>query len=92
MFSNLVNGSGDYHIGPFLRLTSILYLCYLSIYKNLRVPVIFFILYGIGSISFSLRLKNLLQSSKEKKSKYPIALWETYISFIVCMITVVMIW
>ena len=97
MFTDLVGRKSDNGIGPMLQMIAIIYLCYLAVYKNVKIPSIVFLLYGIGSLAFIFRYNNLLKSdSKMNKNKqttsFPYEKVNIYVSGILCIITAFMVW
>jgi hypothetical protein len=87
-----INGNG---IGPLLQSIAIIYICYLAIYKNIKIPSLVFLLYAIGSIIFSLRYYNLLQAfnttNKISSNSYSIELIFLYITSLLCLITSILV-
>jgi len=40
----------DFHAATFLKGVGLMYLCYVVMFKHYKIPVLFFILYGVGSL------------------------------------------
>jgi len=97
MFTDLIGRVDDHGIGPILQLLAITYLCYLAVYKNIKVPSIIFLLYGFGSLLFIFRYNNLLKADSQlnhnqKTSSISYEKINIYLSFILCMVTAFMVW
>jgi hypothetical protein len=90
MFS--FNGNG---FGPLLQSIAIIYICYLAIYKNVKIPSIIFLLYAIGSIIFSLRYYTLLQTFNQANNlstnNFSFELIFMFITCLFCIITSIMV-
>jgi hypothetical protein len=48
--------------GVLLKGIAVLMLCYLTFIRKVNVPALFFLFYGIGSLLFLVRIKNLLKA------------------------------
>ncbi len=96
MFTDNVGRLNDGGVGPSLQLLAIIYLCYLAVYKNVKIPSLFFILYGIGAILFSIRYNNLLKSDStlynKHTSSFSFEIMNIYTSFVLCLITAILVW
>jgi hypothetical protein len=46
-------------VGPMIKLVALLYLAYLTIFKNLKVPPLFFLLVGLANLLYINRFRNL---------------------------------
>jgi hypothetical protein len=82
-------------LASIMKVFAVLYLCYLSIYKNIKIPGIIFLLFGLGSGLFNVRLQYLLKSDYMQtgvKPRFPYVVVENYFTFIICLITAVYIW
>jgi hypothetical protein len=96
MFTDSIGRFDDNGLGPMIELIAIIYLCYLAVYKNIKVQSSVFLLYAIGSLLFISRYKNLLQSDAtlNHKPTSPISyeLINIYVSSALCIITAVLVW
>ena len=86
------NGNG---IGPLLQSIAIIYICYLAIYKNVKIPSLVFLLYAIGSIIFSLRYYTLLQTFNQANNlstnNFSLELIFMFINILFCIITSILV-
>ena len=86
------NGNG---IGPLLQSIAIIYICYLAIYKNVKIPSLVFLLYAFGSIIFSLRYYTLLQTFNQANNlstnNYSFELIFMFINILFCIITSILV-
>lgn len=65
MFQDLFQdklGRTDIRGGAILKGFAVLMLCYLTFMRKVNIPALFFLLYGVGSLFFYFRIKNLLES------------------------------
>ena len=46
-------------LGPILKASCIIYLAYLAVYKNVKIPPLFFLIIGIASLLYSNHFRNL---------------------------------
>lgn len=71
-----------YNYGPLIKGVSLLFLSYMVIYKNLETPILFFILYAIGSFAFVTHLSII----QEKNSSIVLdaGIYEQYFNIILC--------
>jgi hypothetical protein len=95
MFTDEVGRLDDNGVGPILQLLAISYLCYLAVFQKIKIPSSIFLLYGIGSILFSLRYKNLLQSdatlNHKPTSSISYEILNIYIGSLLCFITALIV-
>lgn len=86
------NGNG---IGPLLQSIAIIYICYLAIYKNVKIPSLVFLLYAFGSIIFSLRYYTLLQTFNQANNlstnNFSFELIFMFINILFCIITSILV-
>jgi len=77
----------DIHIfGPVFKGLSLILLCYMVMFKQYRVPIMFFVLYGIGSVACA----TYLISIKQQNIPFNMtpAIYEQYLNVVLCFITV----
>ena len=85
-------GRTDIRGGVILKGFAVLMLCYLTFMRKANVPALFFLLYGLGSLFFYFRIKNLLQSelklyNRPTASAAGIAEYEHIIVGTTCILT-----
>ena len=49
----------NFGLGPLLKVFAFLYITYLTVFAKLKVPALYFYLFGIGSLLYSNHLYNL---------------------------------
>jgi hypothetical protein len=74
-----------YGIGPFCKALSITILSYMVAFKNCKVPIIFFILYGLGSAFFLTHILTIKQNTQQTSGIIVDAgIMEQYYNIIIC--------
>uniref|UniRef100_A0A6C0HWP6 Uncharacterized protein n=1 Tax=viral metagenome TaxID=1070528 RepID=A0A6C0HWP6_9ZZZZ len=83
-------------LGPILKASGIIYLAYLAVYKNIKIPPLFFLIIGIASLLYSNHFRNLsilhkdyLKIHKVKHLYYQPLFVDHIISGIVCILTAI---
>ena len=57
-----------YGYGPIMKASGFSYLCYMFVFKNYKVPILYFILYGFGSLLAANHLSNIKNIDLDKKT------------------------
>lgn len=83
-------------LGPILKASCIIYLAYLAVYKNVKIPPLFFLIIGIASLLYSNHFRNLsilhkdyLKIHQVKHLYYQPLFIDHIISGIVCVLTAI---
>uniref|UniRef100_A0A6C0EWW0 Uncharacterized protein n=1 Tax=viral metagenome TaxID=1070528 RepID=A0A6C0EWW0_9ZZZZ len=74
-----------YGYGPIIKGISLAFLCFMVAFKNCKVPILFFILYGIGSLAF---VTHLLTIKNQNGSIVDAGIYEQYFNIVLCVLTV----
>ena len=77
-----------YGYGPIIKGISLLFLCYMVIFKNCKIPPLFFILYCIGSFAF---VTHLLAIKEKNGAIVDAGIYEQYFNIILCLLTIIII-
>ena len=77
-----------YGYGPTFKVLSLAYLSFVVVFKNYRIPILFFILYGLGSAFFAM---HLLEIKQKCGGMVDAGIYAQYISVVLCVITIFVI-
>lgn len=77
-----------YGYGPVFKVLSLAFLSFMVVFKHYNVPVLFFILYGLGSLFF---VSHLLAIKKHNSSLVDAGIYAQYINVVLCAITIFVI-
>ena len=77
-----------YGYGPLIKAISFAFLCYSVVFTNSKVPIMFFVLYGIGSLAF---LTHLFAIKASKTSPVDAGIYEQYFNIVLSLITILFI-
>ena len=75
--------------GPFFKTVAFSYLSYLAIIKNYNIPILFFVLYAIGSFAFLTHI--ISQKKKHPDIKFVGAFYEQYFNMFLSIIVIICI-
>ena len=77
-----------YGYGPVIKAISIAYLCYMVVFRNCKVPVLFFVLFGIGCLA---SVTHLLMLKKTNATPGDAGIYEQYFNITLCLLTIFVI-
>lgn len=80
-----MNHNNVHMFGPVFKGLGLLLLCYMVMFKQYRVPILFFVLYGIGSVACATYLISIKQQNIPVYTEY--AIYEQYANVLLCFIT-----
>ena len=75
-----------YGYGPIMKASGFSYLCYMFVFKNYKVPILYFILYGFGSLLAANHLSNIKQ---QNGALVDIGIYEQYYNFGMCLLMII---
>jgi hypothetical protein len=77
-----------YGYGPCLKGLALSYLCYVVFVNNYKIPIMFFILYGLGSLAF---VHHLLVIKEKDSTLVDAGIYEQFFNVILCTLTIIYI-
>ena len=75
-----------YGYGPCLKGLALSYLCYMVFISNYKIPIMFFVLYGLGSLAF---VHHLLIIRKKDSTLVDAGIYEQFFNVVLCTITII---
>lgn len=73
------------YYGPFIKGASFAFLCYVVVVKHVKIPILYFILYGLGSFAF---LTHLLAIKENSSALVDAGIYEQYVNILLCIIII----
>ena len=73
------------YYGNFIKAASFAYLCHVVVVKHVKIPILFLVLYGLGSLAFLTRLFAIKENSSDLVDA---CIYEQYVNILLCIIII----